>query len=310
MIQVDLLTKHFGSVVALDGLSFSVLPGHVTGFLGPNGAGKTTTMRIILGLNDPTSGSALVDGRRYEGIIRPLYEVGSLLDANALHPGRSAWHHLLWIAQSNGIGQRRVSEVMALTGLEDVARRRVKGFSLGMKQRLGIAAALLGDPPTLVFDEPANGLDPEGILWIRELFKKLANEGRTVFVSSHLMSEMALSADHLVIIGRGKVLADAPTEQFVEGNAHSDVLVRSPQANELATKLKAVGAVVVDESSDAIAVTGLEAATIADLAAGLGIAVHELSPRHASLERAYLDITRDSIEFKAGETAQKGSADQ
>jgi ABC-2 type transport system ATP-binding protein len=236
--------------------------------------------------------------------------VGSLLDANALHPGRSAWHQLLWIAQSNGIGQRRVSEVMALTGLEDVARRRVKGFSLGMKQRLGIAAALLGDPPTLVFDEPANGLDPEGILWIRELFKKLANEGRTVFVSSHLMSEMALSADHLVIIGRGKVLADAPTEQFVEGNAHSDVLVRSPQANELATKLKAVGAVVVDESSDAIAVTGLEAATIADLAAGLGIAVHELSPRHASLERAYLDITRDSIEFKAGETAQKGSADQ
>ena len=310
MIQVDLLTKHFGSVVALDGLSFSVRPGHVTGFLGPNGAGKTTTMRIILGLNAPTSGSALVDGRPYEGIIRPLYEVGSLLDANALHPGRSAWHHLLWVAQSNGIGRRRVSDVMALTGLEDVAKRRVKGFSLGMKQRLGIAAALLGDPPTLVFDEPANGLDPEGIHWIRELFKKLAGEGRTVFVSSHLMSEMALTADHLVIIGRGKVLADAPTEQFVDANAHSDVLVKSPHANELATKLKARGAAVVDEGSDAIAVTGMEAAAIADLAAGLGIAVHELSPRHASLEQAYLDITRDSTEFTTGTAAQKSLADQ
>lgn len=310
MIEVDLLSKHFGPVVALGGLSFNVRPGHVTGFLGPNGAGKTTTMRIMLGLNEPTSGEALIDGCRYQGIIRPLHEVGSLLDANALHPGRTAWHHLLWVAQSNGIGRRRVSEVMALTGLEDVAQRRVKGFSLGMKQRLGIASAMLGDPPTLIFDEPANGLDPEGIRWIRELFKTLAGEGRTVFVSSHMMSEMALTADHLIIIGRGKLLADVPTEEFVDANAHSDVYVRSPQANKLAAQLRARGAIVVIEDNDFLSVTGMEAVAIADLAAGNGIAVHELSPRHASLEQAYLDITNDSVEYRTGATTKRGSTDQ
>ena len=218
-IEVDELVKRFGPVTAVDGLSFTVRPGQVTGFLGPNGAGKTTTMRIILGLDAPTSGRALVDGHSYRGIVRPLHQVGALLDVGALHPGRSAYAHVLSVAQSNGIGRRRVTEVLGLTGLESVADRRVKGFSLGMKQRLGIALALLGDPPVLMFDEPVNGLDPEGVHWIRQLFKSLAGEGRTVFVSSHLMSEMALTADHLIIIGRGRLLADMPTAEFIEANA-------------------------------------------------------------------------------------------
>ena len=213
----------------------------MTGFLGPNGAGKTTTMRIILGLDAPTSGRALVGGRRYDGLIRPLREVGSLLDATALHAGRTAWAHLLSIAQSNGIGRQRVTEVLRLTGLEAVARRRVGGFSLGMKQRLGIAAALLGDPPVLMFDEPVNGLDPEGIHWIRGFFRELAADGRTVLVSSHLMSEMAQTADHLVIIGRGRLLADVPTAELIESSARRDVLVRSPRAAELAGLIAATG---------------------------------------------------------------------
>jgi ABC-2 type transport system ATP-binding protein len=296
MIEVDRLTKRFGSVTAVDDLSFAVRPGHVTGFLGPNGAGKTTTMKVILGLDAPTSGGALVEGRRYQGIIRPLHEVGSLLDATALHPGRSAWCHLLSIAQSNGIGRRRVTEMLRLTGMEAVARRRVTSFSLGMKQRLGIAAALLGDPPVLMFDEPVNGLDPDGVHWIRQLFKSLAAEGRTVFVSSHLMSEMALTADHLIIIGRGKLLADAPTDQFIEASARSDVLVRSPRAAELAGLLTSGGAAVTTESDGALVVTGMDAPAIGDLAAAHGIAVHELAPRRASLEAAYLDITSDSVE--------------
>ena len=216
LIEVDGLTKRFGPVTAVDDLSFTVRPGHVTGFLGPNGAGKTTTMRIILGLAAPTSGRALVGGRRYDALIRPLREVGSLLDATALHGGRTAWMHLASVARSNGIGRPRVTEVLRLTGLEAVANRRVKGFSLGMKQRLGIAAALLGDPPVLMFDEPVNGLDPEGVRWIRGFFRELAAQGRTVLVSSHLMSEMALTADHLVIIGRGKLLADMPTAALID----------------------------------------------------------------------------------------------
>ena len=215
LIEVDGLTKRFGPVTAVDDLSFTVRPGHVTGFLGPNGAGKTTTMRIILGLAAPTSGRALVGGRRYDALIRPLREVGSLLDATALHGGRTAWMHLASVARSNGIGRPRVTEVLRLTGLEAVANRRVKGFSLGMKQRLGIAAALLGDPPVLMFDEPVNGLDPEGVRWIRGFFRELATQGRTVLVSSHLMSEMALTADHLIIIGRGKLLADTPTAALI-----------------------------------------------------------------------------------------------
>ncbi len=300
MIEVDRLSKRFGPVTAVDGLSFAVRPGHVTGFLGPNGAGKTTTMLIILGLDAPTSGTALVEGRRYQGIIRPLHEVGSLLDANAVHPGRSAYNHLLSVAQSNGIGRRRVTEVLQLTGLDAVADRRAGGFSLGMKQRLGIATALLGDPPVLMFDEPVNGLDTEGIQWIRQLFKSLAAEGRTVFVSSHLMSEMALTADHLIIIGRGRLIANTPTARFVESSSRRDVLVRSPRAGEFAGLLTTRGAAVVPEDDGGLAVTGMDAPAIGDLAAENGIAVHELVPRHASLEEAYLDITSDSVEYRAG----------
>ena len=299
LIQVDELVRRFGPVTALDSLSFAVRPGQVTGFLGPNGAGKTTTMRIILGLDAPTSGRALVGGRPYQGIIRPLHQVGALLDADAMHPGRSARAHVLSVAQSNGLGRRRVAEVLRLTGLESVADKRVKGFSLGMKQRLGIAVALLGDPPVLMFDEPVNGLDPEGVHWIRQLFKSLAAEGRTVFVSSHLMSEMALTAEHLVIIGRGRLLADMPTAEFIRANARGDVLVRSPRPGDLARLLTAHGATTAPEGDGGLAVSGMGAAAIADLAAGDGIGVHELTPRHASLEEAYLDITKDSVEYHA-----------
>jgi ABC-2 type transport system ATP-binding protein len=304
MIEVDRLCKRFGPVSAVDGLSFTVRPGHVTGFLGPNGAGKTTTMRLILGLYTPTSGTSLVNGHRYRELVRPLHQVGALLDATAVHPGRTAHRHLLSIAQSNGIGRRRVTEVLQLTGLDTVARRRAGGFSLGMKQRLGIATALLGDPPVLIFDEPAGGLDAEGIQWIRQLFKTLAAEGRTVFVSSHLMSEMALTADRLIIIGRGRLLTDTPTEQFIESSTRADVLVRSPRAGDLAGLLTASGGAVVPDADGGLAVTGLDAPAIGDLAAEHGIAVHELVPRHASLEQAYLDITRDSVEYRAAHPEQ------
>jgi len=298
MIEVDRLSKRFGPVTAVDDLSFAVRPGRVTGFLGPNGAGKTTTMRVILGLDAPTSGRALVGGRRYDGLIRPLREVGSLLDATALHAGRTARAHLQSIAQSNGISGRRVTEVLQLTGLEGVARRRVGGFSLGMKQRLGIAAAMLGDPPVLMFDEPVNGLDPEGIHWIRGFFRELAAGGRTVLVSSHLMSEMAQTADHLVIIGRGRLLADLPTAELT--GARRDVLLRSPRAAELAGLITAQGGTVTPQDDGALVVTGLDAAAIGDLAAGHGIAVHALVPRQASLEDAYLDLTGESTDYRAG----------
>ena len=300
MIEVERLSKRFGPVTALDDLSFTVRPGRVTGFLGPNGAGKTTTMRIILGLAAPTSGRALVGGRRYDGLIRPLREVGSLLDASALHAGRTAWAHLWSIAQANGIARQRVTEVLGLTGLEAVARRRVGGFSLGMKQRLGIAAALLGDPPVLMFDEPVNGLDPEGIGWIRGFFRELAADGRTVLVSSHLMSEMAQTADHLVIIGRGRLLADVPTQELIESSARRDVLVRSPRAAELAELIAQRGGTVARQDDGALVVTGLDAAAIGDLAAADGIAVHALVPRQASLEDAYLDLTRESTDYRGG----------
>jgi ABC-2 type transport system ATP-binding protein len=306
VIEVDRLVKRFGPVTAVDDLSFAVRPGHVTGFLGPNGAGKTTTMRVILGLDIPTAGTAVVGGRRYSGIIRPLHEVGSLLDAGAMHGARTAWSHLLSIARSNGIGRRRVTQVLQLTGLDAVAGRRTRGFSLGMKQRLGIAVAL-GDPPVLMFDEPVNGLDPEGVHWIRELLKALAAEGRTVFVSSHLMSEMALTADHLIIIGRGRMLADTSTAQFVDSNARTDVLVRSPRAGDLAELLTAHGATVAVQDDGGLAVTGMDAPTIADLAAGRAIPVHELTPRHPSLEQAYLDLTADSTDYRAGPPAGDGT---
>jgi len=299
-IEVERLTKRFGSTTAVDDLTFTVRPGHVTGFLGPNGAGKTTTMRVILGLQAPSSGAARVRGRRYQDIVRPLRAVGTLLDAGAAHPGRSARVHVLSIAQSNGIGRTRVEEVLELTGVASVAHRRVQEFSLGMKQRLGIATALLGDPPMLLFDEPVNGLDPEGIRWVRQLFKSLAAEGRTVFVSSHLMSEMALTADHLIIIGRGRLLADTATEAFVEANAHKDVFVRSPQAAELRQELLRAGAGVVADGDDTLSVTGMDAPVIAEAAAAHQIPIHELTPRYASLEEAYLDLTRTSVEYRAG----------
>jgi ABC-2 type transport system ATP-binding protein len=302
VIEVDQLTKRFGPVTAVDALSFTVRPGQVTGFLGPNGAGKTTTMRMILGLDTPTSGRALVGGRRYQEIIRPLHVLGSLLDATAVHGGRTACFHLLSIAQSNGIGRRRVVQVLEATGLAAVAERRVGEFSLGMKQRLGIAAALLADPAVLIFDEPVNGLDPAGVHWIRQLFQSMAAEGRTVLVSSHLMSEVALTADHLIIIGRGRLLAASPTDRFISG-ARQDVLVRSPSAGELAGLLAARGAAIRPEGDGGLAVTGLDAPAIGDLAAGHGIAVHELVPRHASLEQAYLDLTDDSTDYRADHRA-------
>jgi ABC-2 type transport system ATP-binding protein len=303
MIEVNQLVKRYGAVTALDGVSFTVRPGHVTGFLGPNGAGKTTTMRIILGLDAPTSGTARVNQQPYETLIRPLHQVGALLDATAVHPGRTAAAHVTSIARSNGIDRRRVTEVLRLTGLEAVAGRRLKGFSLGMKQRLGIAVALLGDPPVLMFDEPVNGLDTEGIAWFRQFAKALAASGRTVLVSSHLMSEMAQTADQLVIIGRGRLIADLPTTQLIDSSARKDVLVRSPRAAELAGLMTARGATITKQDDGALAVTGLDAAAIGDLAAEQGIAVHALIPRTATLEEAYLDLTGESVEFRASQAA-------
>ncbi len=308
LIEVDQLVKQFGPVTAVDGLSFAVRPGQVTGFLGPNGAGKTTTLRIILGLAAPSAGTALVGGRPYQQIIRPIREVGSLLDATAVHGGRTAGSQLQAVARSNGIGRGRVLEVLQQTGLEPVADRRIREFSLGMKQRLGIAGALLGDPPVLIFDEPVNGLDPEGVHWLRQLFRSLAAGGRTVLVSSHLMSEMALTAEHLIIIGRGRLLADVATQVFIDSSARRDVLVRSPRAADLARLLTGHRAVVVPEDGDGLAVTGLDAPAIADLAAAHGIPVHALVPRRASLEQAYLDLTSASTDYRAPVPAAEGTA--
>jgi len=299
MIEVRGLTKRYGATVAVDDLSFDVLPGRVTGFLGPNGAGKSTTMRTILGLDAPSAGEVRVQGRRYGQLIWPLHQVGALLDANAVHGGRSAYSHLWCIAKSNGIGKQRVAEVLGMTGLESVAGKRVHGFSLGMKQRLGIASALLGDPAVLLFDEPVNGLDPEGIAWIRRFMQSLAAEGRTVFVSSHLMSEMALTASHVVVIGRGRLVADVPISDFVRSGSGGDVLVRSPRGTDLAAILTAAGGNVVPEPDGGLSVTGLDAPSIAGIAAEHGIAVHELATRAASLEEAYMEMTAGSVEYRA-----------
>jgi ABC-2 type transport system ATP-binding protein len=301
MIEIDRLSKRFGKVLAVDDLSFTVRPGHVTGFLGPNGAGKSTTMRVVLGLDEPITGTARVNRHFYREIAHPLHEVGSLLDAGAVHGGRTAWLHLLSVAQSNGIGKGRAAEVLTLAGLDNVKDKRVGGFSLGMKQRLGIATALLGDPPVLIFDEPVNGLDPEGVQWVRELFKAFGAEGRTVFVSSHLMSEMALTADRLIIIGRGKLLADTTVDELTQAS-RSDVLVKSPRAEELSCLLSAKGATVAAASGapGTLTVTSMEAGAIGDIALRNGIAVHELTPRHASLEEAYMKITADSVQFHGG----------
>jgi ABC-2 type transport system ATP-binding protein len=300
MIAVTELTKRYGRTVAVDGLSFQVRPGRVTGFLGPNGAGKSTTMRVVLGLDSPTSGEALVNGRRYAEMRRPMHEVGTLLDANAVHGGRSAFDHLLCLALTNGIGPRRVASTLEQVGLAGVARKRAGGFSLGMKQRLGIAAALLGDPGVLMFDEPVNGLDPEGVRWIRELLRALAAGGRTVLVSSHLMSEMELTADRLVIIGRGRLIADTTVRELAE-RFQQGVLVRSPRAVELAAVLESAGAAVVAKPDGGLSVSRLDVAQIGDLAAQRGIALHEMTARSASLEDAYMKLTADSVEYRSGE---------
>jgi ABC-2 type transport system ATP-binding protein len=282
-----------------------VPPGQVTGFLGPNGAGKSTTMRMILGLDTPTSGSVTVNGQPYTGYRRPLFEVGALLEAKAVHPGRSARGHLRWLADSNGISRARVDEVLESVGLASVGRKRAGDFSLGMGQRLGIAAALLGDPEVLLLDEPVNGLDPEGIQWVRKLLRSLAAEGRTVFVSSHLMSEMALTADHLVVIGRGRLIADATVDEVIRSSSSNHVRVVSPQAAALQALVEQHGASAVAEDGDSLTITGLECRDVGELAAGAGITLHELSPQQASLEEAFMEMTRDSAEFLA-ESQQSG----
>jgi ABC-2 type transport system ATP-binding protein len=305
MIEARGLVKRYGSTMAVSDLSFSVRPGLVTGFLGPNGAGKTTTMRMILGLDAPTQGSVTVGGRSYRDLPAPMREVGALLDAKALHGGRRARDHLLCLARSNGIPRSRVNEVLRIVGLEDVARRRAKGFSLGMSQRLGIASALLGDPAVLIFDEPVNGLDPDGIHWVRTLLRALAAEGRTVLVSSHLMSEMALTADHLLVIGRGRLIADTSVDEFVRSSSQQSVHVRSPQAAELAARCRDAGATVrAGTDPDVIEITGMDSAEVGKLAAAHGIVLFELIPVRASLEEAFMELTRDSVEYQAAGTTR------
>jgi ABC-2 type transport system ATP-binding protein len=299
VIQARQLTKRYGSTLAVDGLSFDVEPGRVTGFLGPNGAGKSTTLRMVLGLDAPSSGGVTVNGRPYAEQRRPLHEVGALLDAGAVHGGRSAFNHLLSLAQSNGIPGGRVDAVLEIVGMTSAAKQPMSAFSLGMSQRIGIAAALLGDPGTQLFDEPVNGLDPEGIVWFRKLARSLAAEGRTVFVSSHLMSEMALTADHLIVIGQGRLLADAPLEQVIGANAHGYVRVRSPQLAELTQLLRTNGATVNPEPDDAAAVSGIDCATVGELSAAHGLVLHELSLQKASLEDAFIDLTESSVNYRS-----------
>ncbi len=320
MIEVRDLTKSYGGKVAVDQLSFTVEPARVTGFLGPNGAGKSTTMRLILGLDRPQGGTATIDGKPYRELHDPLRTVGALLEAKSVHNGRSARNHLLFLAQTQGLPASRVDEVLDLVGLRDVAGKRAGGFSLGMSQRLGIAAAMLGDPQVLLLDEPVNGLDPEGVLWIRNLMKYLAGQGRTIFVSSHLMNEMAVTADHLIVIGRGRLIAEASTQEIIAGSSGQSVRVRSPEADRLTALLTADGAKVVQAATGGqpggpaaggspngtdtaaaspvtLIVTGLAAPRIGELAASSGVVLHELTPQVASLEEAFMELTADSLEF-------------
>ena len=306
MIEAIGLTKQYGDKKAVDGLTFTVRPGVVTGFLGPNGAGKSTTMRMILGLDAPSSGTVTVNGRPYVKAVAPMREVGALLDAKAIHGGRSAYNHLLCLAQSNRLPARRVDEVLELTGLREVAKKRSGGFSLGMGQRLGIAAALLGDPRVLMFDEPVNGLDPDGIRWIREFMRKLASEGRTVFVSSHLMSEMEHTADHLIVIGRGRLQADCSVKEFIARNSEQSVTVRTPDAMKLMQLLAGKGARVTNDDSGLITVRGASPQQIGDLAFDNQIRVHELAPHQASLEEAFMEMTKDDVEYRAVGIGQQG----
>jgi ABC-2 type transport system ATP-binding protein len=303
MIEANGLTKNYGEKRAVDNLSFTIQPGAVTGFLGPNGSGKSTTMRLILGLDAPTSGTVLVNGKRYRDHKAPLYEVGALLEARSVHTGRSAYNHLLSLAQTQGIPKSRVLELIDLVGLHEVSRKRVGQFSLGMGQRLGIATALLGDPQTLLLDEPINGLDPEGIHWIRTLLKTLASEGRAVFVSSHLMSEMAVTADRLIVIGRGRLIADTTVEEFVRRASGNVVRVRSPQASALRELLLGPNVTVTSSEAQVLDVDGLAAEQIGETAAANGIVLHELTPQQASLEDAFMELTSDDVEFRAGDPA-------
>jgi ABC-2 type transport system ATP-binding protein len=297
VIEVANVTKCYGDKVAVDDLSFNVAPGVVTGFLGPNGAGKSTTMRLILGLDAPNSGHTLVNGKPYREHASPLHEAGALLEARSVHTGRSASNHLLALAQTHGIGKARVNELIEMVGLTEVARKRAGGFSLGMGQRLGIASALLGDPRTVMFDEPVNGLDTEGIQWVRRLLQRLAAEGRTVFVSSHHMSEMAMTAEHLIVVGRGRLIADTGVDEFVQSASKQSVRVRSPDIPRLVELVSGPQVTVERLEPSAIEVHGLSAEEIGTLAAEHRIVLHELSPQSASLEEAFLELTRDSLEF-------------
>jgi ABC-2 type transport system ATP-binding protein len=299
MIEARGLTKDYGAKRAVDDLTFTVRPGIVTGFLGPNGSGKSTTMRLIIGLDRPTAGTVTVNGRRYRDFPAPLHEVGTLLEARAVHTGRSAYNHLLALAQTHGVPKPRVEELIDRVGLREVAKKRVGNFSLGMGQRLGIAAALIADPQVVILDEPANGLDPEGIQWIRTMLRELAAEGRTVFLSSHLMSEMAVTAEHLIVIGRGRLIADLSVDEFVRGASKNVVLVRSPQAAALRSEL--VGPDVTVEANDdgSLRVTGLTAEQVGEIAAARSLVLHELTPQRATLEEAFMDVTRDEVEFHA-----------
>jgi len=327
LIEARELTKRFGDKVAVDHLSFNVEPGRVTGFLGPNGAGKSTTMRLITSLDRPDSGTATIGGLGYSQLTKPLTVVGALLEARSVHPGRSARNHLLFLAQTQELPAKRVDEVLDLVGLKEVANKRAGGFSLGMTQRLGIAAAMLGDPPVLLLDEPVNGLDPEGIRWVRNFMRQLASEGRTIFVSSHLMSEMAVTADHLIVIGRGALIAQSSTEEFIERSSERSVLVKSPDATRLRELITAEGGTVQadtapagngeDKNGDAgMIVTGLPAPRIGELAASASLVLHELTPRLPSLEEAFMELTADSVEFgkiepgkTAPTTAESGTAE-
>jgi ABC-2 type transport system ATP-binding protein len=312
MIEVRGLSKRYGEKVAVNDLSFDVVPGKVTGFLGPNGAGKTTTMRLMLGLDYPNAGTVTIDGKPYASLANPMREVGALLDAKAVHGGRSAYNHLLCLAQTNNLPRRRVGEVLEMVGLTDVARKRTKGFSLGMGQRLGIAATLLGDPKVLMFDEPVNGLDPEGILWIRNFMKGLAADGRTVFVSSHLMSEMEHTADHLIVIGRGQLLADCTMDEFIARSSGQTVRVATPQPDLLVKAVAEAGGSAVNSADGRLIVSGLVAAQVGDIAFEHGVRLHELTVVRASLEAAFMELTADSVEYRGeGQApAQQGEAQQ
>jgi ABC-2 type transport system ATP-binding protein len=303
MIEAHQLTKRYGDKLAVDQLSFTVRPGVVTGFLGPNGAGKSTTMRMIMGLDNPSAGDVTVNGRHYHDLPWPLHEVGALLEAKAIHPGRSAQAHLKMLAEANHIAYRRVGEVLDIVGLTSVARRRAGKFSLGMGQRLGIAAALLGDPEVLLFDEPVNGLDPDGIRWVRNLLKGLAAQGRTVFVSSHLMSEMALTADEVIILGRGRLITQLATSELLAQSSQRFVKVRSPGMAQLQAVLERAGAVTSTEEDGSLSVRGLDEVAIGELAATIPVVLHELAPQSASLEEAYMELTEDSVEFHGGQAS-------